>query len=89
MDGVNIENDLILGGNIYNTEVETPRMDMGTGLIIQNEDNELLPVSSKSVGLDLSGNIKSLAKVYHQGQDRYFVLAGVNNGTVKIYSRDK
>ena len=38
--------DLILGGNIYNTEVETPRLDAGSGVVLisnQKDNYQALP----------------------------------------------
>ena len=87
LDGVTIKDDIILAGNIYNTEVETPRLDMGRGVVLNPSNNRLKLSASFNSGLVLDENVKSLEFFYHKGKDRTYILAGVNNGTLKVVER--
>ena len=78
-DGVE---DLILGGNIYDTEVETPRWDAGRGLVLLNQDGRYCPQPIPSANLQLSGNVKDLAIVTLG--ERTFLLATKNGGTPEV-----
>ncbi|MEJ2585942.1 MAG: VCBS repeat-containing protein, partial [Robiginitalea sp.] len=67
--------DLILAGNIYETEVETPRLDAISGTtLLSNGDGtyEVLPHSR--TGLYLRGNVKSL-QPFQEGNDLWILVA--------------
>jgi len=53
--------DAIVAGNIFNTEVETPRLDAVSGkVLISNGKDGYTPLPWRSAGLLLDGNIKDL-----------------------------
>jgi len=53
--------DAIVAGSIFNTEVETPRLDSMTGLVlISNGKDSYSPLAWKKSGLLLDGNIKDI-----------------------------
>ena len=89
LDGTSDDNSIVLAGNIYNTEVETPRMDMGKGLLFQQNENEFEGINHAKSGLTLDGNIKTLESVYHKGKDAMFILAGTNNGALRMFMKQK
>ena len=79
--------DVILSGNIYDTEVETPRLDAGYGQILLNDGSgHLLLADSNTAGLDLSGNIKSVAKLFHKGGNCHMIVATENNGSARTFT---
>lgn len=76
--------DLILAGNIYETEVETPRLDALSGtVLISKGDGSFSTVPHSKSGLYLRGNIKSLLS-YMEG-DELWLLAGRNNESPILY----
>ena len=82
--------DYVVAGNIYNTEVETPRLDSGEGLILINTDSSKLEVvRAKDSGLFLYGNVKSLASIDHQGLGKKLIFCSENDEALKIYELTK
>ena len=81
-DGVE---EMILVGNIYNTEVETPRLDMGSGLILQNEKGVFRPVSYDAGGLFIEGNTKNLMTIKHRGLQKELLLCAKNNDALEVF----
>ncbi len=76
--------DLILAGNIYETEVETPRLDAVSGtVLLSNGNGSYRPMSRKSSGLYINGNVKSLQSLL-LGKET-LVLAGINNEQVQLW----
>lgn len=77
--------DAIVAGNIYNTEVETPRLDAVTGAVLlsNGKDGYSFMPWQKS-GLLLDGNIKDLALLNNKGTTLLF--ASQNNGSPIIYA---
>lgn len=76
--------DCILAGNIYETEVETPRLDGISGLaLISNGVDGYIPATFKKTGLFLKGNIKSLETVTFK--DKNLLLSGSNNGPLETF----
>jgi len=76
--------DLIIAGSIYNTEVETPRWDAGTGLVLKSNRSDGYDVlSPKEAGLFLDGNIKSLTTM--EVGARNYLIGGVNSGLLSIH----
>lgn len=78
--------DVIIGGNIYETEVETPRLDALSGLVlISNGENGYLSVSQKKSGLVFDGNIKDIM-ILKTGMSTNLV-ATQNNGGILLYKK--
>lgn len=75
--------DLILVGNIYNTEVETPRLDAGSGLVLYANGNAGYKYERGfQTGFYVGGNVKSMANLKIKGIDHFIV--GRNNGSLAI-----
>lgn len=77
--------DVILSGGIYNTEVETPRLDAGIGIVLISDKKEgYKPMDWQKSGLYLSGNVKSMTMLKnHKGN--YLLLAALNNDQLKVF----
>ena len=77
--------DLIVGGNIYETEVETPRLDAFSGLVLlSNRKDGYTPLPWVESGLLLEGNIKDLDLI--TGTDDLYLIATQNDGPVQLHS---
>jgi len=76
--------DLIIAGNIYQTEVETPRLDSGKGLVlISNGKNNYDPVSTAKSGLNTPGDVKSLEYIKLESANDILVV-GKNQSVLQI-----
>lgn len=76
--------DLIIVGNIYNTEVETPRLDNPYGLIlVSNKKDGYNVIGPKESGFYLKGNAKSVETI--SLNDKNYIIVGVNDGDVEVY----
>ena len=78
--------DAILAGNIYNTEVETPRLDAISGIVLisnQKDGYNFLPYTES--GLYLDGNIKSIEKII-LSDDTPILISTRNNGPLEVHS---
>jgi len=80
------QKEVIVSGNIYNTEVETPRLDAGSGLVITYDKNSGFKSLSLDTGLNLEGNIKSTCIIYHRGIDKQLLIATENNGELIVHA---
>lgn len=80
--------DLFLGGNIYETEVETPRLDAHSGLIlISDKKGGYKPVLPYKSGIYFKGNIKAIGTM-NTGKDP-LLFALTNNGNLQLYRRQE
>ena len=80
--------DAIVGGNIYDTEVETPRLDGASGLIlISNTKDGYKPLSWEESGLLINGDIKDLELIKTERQK--LLIATENNSRLKIFQLNK
>ncbi|MEO0340771.1 MAG: FG-GAP-like repeat-containing protein, partial [Bacteroidota bacterium] len=78
--------DLILSGTIMDTEVETPRWDAGSGLILLNDQSgNFKPVQNQTTHFNVKGDIKSMQLIPHQGLNKDFLIIGRNNDVLAIY----
>ena len=76
--------DLLIAGNIYNTEVETPRLDAISGLIlVSNKKDGYIPLPWSTSGLSYNGNIKDLELI--KTPNGKLILASENNGPLTIF----
>ncbi len=76
--------DAIVAGNIYDMEVETPRLDGGSGMVLLSNGKDgytVLPAAES--GLFIDGDVKDLEMVEVYGK-RYLV-AGKNGGLLGVY----
>ncbi|WP_299763238.1 VCBS repeat-containing protein [uncultured Dokdonia sp.] len=77
--------DAIVIGNIYETEVETPRYDAGNGVVLlSNQKDGYTALSAIASGLYVEGNAKALLEVSHKALDKEIVVIGVNDSPLKI-----
>ena len=75
--------DLIVVGNIYNTEVETPRLDNNYGLVLlSNKKDNYTVLGPNKTGLYIHGNAKSVALIKDK---KTSLLIGLNNGIVQTF----
>ena len=78
--------DLLLAGNMYQTEVETPRYDAGTGLILlSSPDRQLVPLPISQTGFYAPGDVKDLATIALGEQGELGVLVTNNSGAVQLF----
>jgi len=78
--------DLILAGSIYDTEVETPRWDAGTGLVLlSNHKDNYATVSTSKSGLFFKGNIKDLALLHVVNTNSDYIFAVKNNEPLTLH----
>ena len=82
--------DIIVSGNIYDTEVETPRLDGGQGTVLLNTSNESFRIAGENTsGLNLNNNIKSTTKVWHAGGNCHLFIATDNGGPIRTFIINK
>ena len=76
--------DIIIAGNYYDTEYETPRQDAGRGLVLINNGGKSFDaIPSWVSGLDLNGNFRHISLLNRK--DDTLLVAIENNGPLKIY----
>ena len=78
--------DIIIVGNDYNTEYETPRLDAGNGLVILNKKNGLQPLTIKESGVFCPGDAKKIRTIRVGGKEHWLVAN--NNDLLSIYKRN-
>lgn len=74
--------DILVGGCIYNAEVETPRLDMGHGLLLYSDGTSFVPSKSTEDYLYIPGNLKKLELLQFQGKAH--IVGAVNNGAPAV-----
>jgi len=79
--------DLLLAGNLYVSEVETPRADAGIGqLLIGDGSLNFTPVPYNESGLLLNNDVRKLVTI--SGNNSKYLVATCNEGPVLIYEFD-
>ena len=74
--------DIIISGNIYNTEVETPRLDNQFALVlVSNNKNGYYCLSPEETGLYTNGNTKSIQII----DKPKLLIVGNNNGAIESF----
>lgn len=80
--------DLLLAGNVFETEVETPAYDAGRGTILLKQKGSFSSIFLQTqTGLSLHKSLKKLAWL-SVDEDEY-VLGANNNGQLDIYRYNK
>lgn len=79
--------DLLLAGNLYNAEPQTPRNDASNGLFLQgNGSGQFTPVSPFTSGFLATGDVKRMALISIDGSTA--VVVANNNGRLQIFYTD-
>ncbi|WP_372975300.1 FG-GAP-like repeat-containing protein [Muriicola sp.] len=75
--------DVVIAGNLYSSEVETPRNDAGNGLFLKGNGNgEFKAVTNRESGWFTPGDVKDMAEITING-DR-FVLVARNSDSLQL-----
>jgi hypothetical protein len=78
----------IIAGNLYNSEVETPRNDASVGLILQYSDKGgLTAIPPSESSLLIRGEVKEM-KTIRLGLGKEALLVAFNNDALKLFSID-
>ena len=80
--------DLLVAGNVYQAEVETPRGDAGIGLVLVGSPEGFKVIEPYESGLFLEGDVKSIAPINLVNGSHSFLL-GTNNETLKLVEFSK
>ncbi|NBC24897.1 MAG: hypothetical protein GVX78_04700 [Bacteroidetes bacterium] len=68
--------DIIAAGNMYNTEVETPRYDAGNGVVLLGDGNgSFRALDVHESGLYAPKNVKDIAVLKAKGKAKYLLVA--------------
>lgn len=83
--------DVIIAGNIYNTEVETPSYDASKGLYLQGVGDGTFTVFSKieRSGIFMPKDVKQLEFISLLKEHRPAVLVGNNNDEIQLFAWTK
>lgn len=76
--------DILIGGNLYDAEVETARNDAGFGLLLAGDGNDNFhPVHWEESGFFIPYDVKQMISVRQLNQR--LVIVGCNNADLKIF----
>ena len=80
-----INQRFITAGNLYTSEVETPRNDAGYGLLLQKQKSskEFTSQSPQEIGLYVRGEVKEIAPI-QLANNQYGYLFAINNDSLRI-----
>ena len=89
IDGDNLV-DLVVAGNLYQSEIETGRADAGTGQVILNQgDRKFRTLRVYEAGLYLPGDVKTLETIKLGKEQQKGFLVGRNRGELELYGLPK
>ena len=89
---INLNNDdyldIIVAGNWFVAEIETPRADNGTGLVLMgSKDNNYDPLSVKESGLFANGDVRK-TKILNKKETPMLII-GNNNRELQVFMLNK
>ena len=78
----------IVAGNLYGSEVETPRNDASIGLVLKSDaKGEIRVIPPSESGLAVKGEVKAIGKIkLASGKDGF--LFAINNDSLKLIELD-
>jgi hypothetical protein len=80
--------DIVLGGNLYASEVETPRNDAGFGLLLTgNGKGNFKPLSATNSGLFINGDVKNMKFIKLGKNKKKAIIVAKNNDYIQIVKR--
>lgn len=79
--------DMVIAGNMFSSEVETPRNDAGNGLFIKGDgQGNFVPVGARDSGLFTPGDVKDMAVINIAGLK--YILITKNNDYLQFVKID-
>jgi len=79
--------DILIGGNIFRTDPDIPRMDAGKGLFMRGSCSEtFIPVPFRESGFLAPMDVKAMEII--KGPAHKFVAVGNNNGPLQLFQVD-
>lgn len=79
--------DLLLGGNLFASEVETPRNDAGVGFLLKgNNGAGYSLVGMKENGVFIPGDVKDLKKIKGAG-GKYWIAIANNDAPLQLFEK--
>lgn len=80
--------DIVIAGNLYGSEVETPRNDAGIGLFLKGDGKgDFRPVRAYNSGLFIEGDTKDMAKINIAGKE--YIIAAKNDDYLQFIKVNK
>jgi len=77
--------DILVAGNLYDTEVETPRSDAGIGLVLQNNGKKGFDaITLNKSGLLVDNEVKAIAKIKLGKIGKEGFVFAINNDSLEI-----
>jgi enediyne biosynthesis protein E4 len=77
--------DLIIGGNMYGSEVETPRNDASIGLFLKGDGTgRFVPVPASESGLLIGGDVREIALIRLGGNKSRGIIVARNNSLMQV-----
>ena len=74
----------VIGGNLYNSEVQTPRNDASVGLVMKyDKDSGMYAVPPSESGLMVKGEIRRIIPI-QLSNGKHALLFGINNSGLKL-----
>ena len=70
--------EVVLAGNLFASEVETPRNDASCGLMLEFDKNSFISIPSSKTGLFLNKDVKNMSTIKVQGK-KYILVANNND----------
>jgi enediyne biosynthesis protein E4 len=77
--------DLVLAGNMYGSEIETPRNDAGIGLFLKGDGTgNFVPVPATESGLLIGGDVREICMIRLGKSKTHGIIAAKNNSLMQI-----
>jgi hypothetical protein len=76
-------NDILLAGNLFASEAETPRNDASIGLLLKNTNNKLESVALKTSGFLAKKDVKNMNEIIINGKK--CILVANNNSKLQVF----
>lgn len=77
--------EVLLVGNMYNTEVETMRLDASYGCILEYRNGGFTAVKSSLSGFNSKGDARDISLI-NIVDDQHLVMVANNNGSLSLFS---